>query len=121
MKTIKIIFFGILAYTLAAAVVLSSLHIRDIAANHNGATIKLAHRSVKARMDDVSAKAVSELHNHVEKTSVKAFMKSVVDHLQISRSRQTQSLLSEIERPFSVVLMEMLFMFRLAFAFAVAR
>lgn len=122
MNTVKIILATSLAYILAMAVVMSSLHIKDIVANNNEAAIQAAQqRTARAHMEDVSAKAMSELHNHVEKTMVKSLVKAMSDPAVVGRQRQTIEDAMESDRGLSVVLMEMLLMFRLSYAFALAR
>lgn len=121
MKTIKIIFFSILAYILATAVILSSLHARDLIANSNIAVNIDAGHSVKVHTDDVSAKSIADLHNHVDKTALKSFVKSASDQTILIRQRQTQDSLADVGRPLSVIVMEMIFMFRLTYALALSR
>lgn len=121
MKTIKIILLALLAYLLTTAVVLSSVHARDIIANNNSAAAVDATHSVRAHGDDVSAKAIADLHAHVDKAGLKTFSKSVTDQTVLVRHRQTHSDHDDRQRPFSVMIMEMLLMFRLTYAFALAR
>lgn len=121
MKIIKIIFLSVLAYTLATAVVLASVHARDIVANSNKIVHFDAVSTAKVHTDDVAAKAIGDLHNHVDKTFVKSMVKSVSEQATLIRQRQSLEDLDSIDRPLSVLVMEMLLMFRLSYASILAR
>ena len=120
MKTTKIILLSFLAYTVAFSVVLFSVHARDLAASNNGTVSVDTTHPVKLRIDDTSAKSVADLHSHVEKTVIKTFEKSTSDQTILIRQRQTSNSVSDTSRPLAVIMMEMLFMFRLTYAFALA-
>ena len=69
-----------IACTIAVAVFLLSLHSKDL--------VKYGRSIERPELKDVSAKAVAELHDHVEKKVVKSFSNSINDgQLQLSRSR----------------------------------
>lgn len=121
MKTIKIILLSMLVYLLATAVVLSSVHARDLVAHRNDVQSFDVARTTKTHVDDVSAKAIADLHNHVDKAGLKTFNKLATDQIVLVRHRQTQAEHQDTSRPLSVVIMEALLMFRLTYAFALAR
>lgn len=62
-----------LAYLLAAAVLVMSLHLKDLVHHREPVAPK------EARHHDVSKKATEELHDHVSKQVIKSFAKSVGD------------------------------------------
>lgn len=69
-----------IACIIATAVFLLSMHSKDL--------VKYGRAMERPELKDVSAKAVAELHDHVEKKVVKSFSNSINDgQLQLSRSR----------------------------------
>lgn len=115
MNPYKSLFYLIASAFLAVSVVLASLHLRDIVASINLQTFSDGTQATKtATTTDVSAKAIGDLHNHVDKTSLKTFSASA-DQAILSR-RQAEEFLEQIERPFSVIAIELLLMFRVAYA-----
>ncbi|HMR72929.1 MAG TPA: hypothetical protein PKD68_02875 [Candidatus Saccharibacteria bacterium] len=67
-----------IACAIAVAVFLLSLHSKDL--------VKYGRSIERPELKDVSAKAVAELHDHVEKKVVKSFSNSINDgQLQLSR------------------------------------
>ncbi len=62
-----------LAYLLAGAVLVMSLHLKDLVRHRDHTAFK------ETRYHDVSKKATEELHDHVSKQVVKSFAKSVGD------------------------------------------
>ena len=118
MVHIKTILLTTLAYFLGCSVLLSSVHAKDIVANTTIGQAVHASVSTKTHMDNISLKAIGDLHNHVDKTALKVFVKTFGDQAVMSRDRELKSLRATVERSFSVIVLEMLLMFRLAFAIA---
>lgn len=114
MQIIKITLATLLAYLLAFAVVLSCLHAKDLAA-YRAAT---AHVPIvgDSHATDLVAKAIGELHTHVDKTALKNIAKSFGDQTVLAYDRQLQQLRQRYPRTASTVLMEALLLFRIAAA-----
>lgn len=111
METIKNIILTTLTYLLAVAVVLSCLHVKDLAA-YKVSAAQLGTASVT----DVVAKALSDLHTHVDKTALKNIVKSIGDQTAMAYDRQLQILRDRNGRSVATVFMEALLLFRIAVA-----
>lgn len=87
MKTniLNIIFTALLAHLMSATVVLAHIHAKD--------AVSLANQQSVAKISggDITAKAVADLHHHIDKTSLK--MQSSEPATQ-ARIRELQPLLS---------------------------
>lgn len=70
-----------IACVIAVAVFMLSLHAKDL--------VKYGRVIERPELKDISAKAVAELHDHVEKKVVKSFSNSTINdgQLMLSRSR----------------------------------
>lgn len=112
---LKAILTTTLAYLLGTSVVLSSVHAKDLA-SHQTDLGKVPAGAVKIHTDDVSAKVVSELHNHVDKTVFKAFTKSTADQVTLATGREQRDARSRYQRSSATILMELSLITRLVFA-----
>lgn len=115
MNTLKTTFISLFASFLAVAVVLSGAHAKDIAASRNLKDDTLVKTMAKSP-SDVTAKAMSDLHNHVDKTTFKAFAKTSVDNQMLARERELKEGVIKLERTMSVRMLEMMLLFRFALA-----
>lgn len=121
MNKLKTTLTTIFSCLIACAVILSGAHAKEVvggrlAAKDDGA---LAKSTVKSS-GDAAAKAVGELHTHVDKTSLKVMAKSAVDSSILARERETKAGFAPLERTASIRFLEAIFMLRLALAGAVA-
>lgn len=116
--TIQPLFISILAYLIGCSVILSSVHAKDLASHQ--ADFNRAAATVRVHADDVSAKAIGELHNHVDKASVKAFAKTVGEQTAVGNERYLRSGRARYARSFATRVMEASLMFRLVYARALA-
>jgi hypothetical protein len=118
MNTAKTFIITALSSLITVAVVLSGAHAKDvvggriISKDDGGGIVKTTVKS----SSDVTAKAMSDLHNHVDKTALKTFAKSAVDNSVLAREREVKAGMVQLERTASIRLMEMMFMLKLAFA-----
>jgi len=93
MKTniFKIIFTALLAHLMCATVILAHLHAKD--------AVSLANQQSVAKLSggDLTAKAMSDLHHHIDKTSLKMQTSEVSTQARI---RELEPLNAEFERTF---------------------
>lgn len=99
----------ILAYVLCASVVLASAHAKDLAKHGSGDYI-----ASTGKPTDINAKALSDLHNHTDKTMLKSFAKAVSDTGMRARERELKADVSRIEKTLLNHLSEALLFWRLA-------
>lgn len=103
---------------IAMAVVLSGAHAKDVVGGRilskdDGSIVKTTVKT----SNDVAAKAISDLHNHVDKTALKTFAKSTVDGSSVlAREREVKAGLVQFERTTSIRFMEAILMLKLALA-----
>lgn len=116
MKTAKTIFLTTLTYLLATAVVLSCLHAKDLVGYR--VTLTKMNATTETRVGEIVAKAMSDLHTHVDKASMslKNIVKSIGDQTTLAYDRHLQTLRAKYGRNMAVILMETLLLFRIAFA-----
>ena len=114
MNTIKTTTTTLFASFIAIAVMLSGAHAKDIVGTRNAKDDTVVKTTAKTT--DVAAKAVSDLHNHVDKTTLKAFAKSTSDNSMLARERELKEGAIKIERTLSVRLLEMKLFLKFAFA-----
>lgn len=101
----------LLTATMALSVILAGVHAKDLVTPQTGKV--LAARS----SDDISKKAVSELHNHIEKVSTKSFGKTTADYTAIADRRSLKhQLIEDIVHDEQTVFQHMWFLLRFAVA-----
>lgn len=85
-KTLKVTFIALLAHLMCATVILAHLHAKD--------AVSLANQQSIAKISggDLTAKAMSDLHHHIDKTSLK--MQSSDNTATQARVRELQPLLN---------------------------
>ena len=111
-KTIKTVLVTIAAIFISTAVLLSSAHMKDVA---KGTMKDPTHDSgVTARTIDPVAKAMSDLHNHTDKQTLKNIS---MDNPQSARQRELQGVeKQERDRGITEIIEELIAFYRLAFA-----
>lgn len=84
MKTNNITYLlvSLFAYLMAGSVILAHTHATDVV---KGASHDAPNAVAKT---DVSAKAIADLHNHIDKTSLKNVMKTSADTTAAARRRE---------------------------------
>lgn len=85
-NTFKIISTALLAHIMCATVVLSHVHAKDAASLANQQSV------VKISGGDITAKAIADLHNHIDKTSLK--MQTADSNGTQARARELQPLVN---------------------------
>lgn len=113
-NTLKTLLISTLAYLITSSVILSSVHAKDLASQHSDKG-KVPTSASKVSTD-LSAKAISELHNHVDKTVFKAFAKSTSDQASLASGREQRMDRSRYQRTMGTRLMEASLIIRLVFA-----
>ena len=95
---------------MSLAVVMSAAHAKDVAR----ATHPIDVNGIISRPSDINAKAIGDLHNHIDKQTLKSIS---MDNPQAARERELKAV-NENGRERSVVEMieEMIAFYRLAFA-----
>lgn len=115
MNTLKTSFISIFACVITFAVTLSGAHAKDVVSTHNLSKDDGAIK-ITVKTSDVGAKALSDLHNHVDKTSLKSMSKTTAGDSILAREREAKADVIRVEHTLSIRLMELLLMFRMAFA-----
>ena len=111
-KTIKTVFVTIAALFISTAVLLSSAHMKDIVKG----TIKDPSHDAGAmtRSVDPVARAMSDLHNHTDKQTLKSIS---MDNPLSARQRELQGIEEEErDRGIAEIIEELFAFYRLAFA-----
>ncbi len=103
-----------LASLLAFAVVLTAVHAKDL--------VKYSDTLGDLQLNDLSKKAASDLHNHVDKQVLKGFVKQVGDGNDTLRQRDSRELADHASAPQSLseLLENLLLRWQVRFAFAFA-
>lgn len=111
-KTIKTIFVAIAALFISTAVLLSSAHMKDIV---KGAIKDPSHDTgAMTRSVDPVARAMSDLHNHTDKQTLKNIS---MDNPMAARERELKGIADEErDRGITEIIEEMVAFYRLAFA-----
>lgn len=102
---------AIIAYLLCGSVVLSGAHAKDLVkqSGHDNASATVKHSA-----GDITAKALSELHNHTDKTTVKNMAKATVHHRLAARERELKADVIKAEQSLSNYLEDTMLFWRLA-------
>lgn len=117
MNTIKSTTLSVFASFIACSVILSGAHAKDVVGMRHFAKDDTVLKTT-IKTTDVAQKALSELHNHVDKTSVKSMTKTTTLDTIMSREREAKAEFIRMQNALSVRIMEALFMLRLAIAHA---
>ncbi len=106
-----------LSSLLVVAVFLTATHAKDVLMSSALGILSSDTPAVRTH-DDISAKALSDLHSHVDKTMVKdpGMNKSFGDNAALAARRERDE--TEEEQPLSLKMIEMMLMVKLAYAYA---
>jgi len=108
--TIKTFLIAIAACFLSVAVILSSAHLKDVARAHSF----IETHAATFKITDTVAKAIGDLHNHVDKQTLKAIS---MDQPAAARERELKALNEEhASRNVIEMLEEMILFYRFAFS-----
>lgn len=110
------------AFAMVIAVILTATHAKDIAGS---AVLKIKTTTplddgLTRRIDDPVTKALSDLHNHTDKTMVKSLVKNISDNPAALSRRNNEPEAADIAS-FKTRVVEALLMWRMLFAFALSR
>lgn len=112
--TIKTLLISTLVYLMGSSVILSSVHAKDLASHHTDAHKALTTSSKVST--DLSAKAVGELHNHIDKTVFKAFAKSSSDQATVATRREEKQDGARAQNGIGTLMIEFSLITRILFA-----
>jgi hypothetical protein len=106
---LKTAFIACLAHLMAGTVVLSHMHAGDVVSH---SVSKDSLTQVTKSSPDLNAKAVGDLHNHIDKTMLKNIMKSAADSSTAASRRDLKPQQLEYEESILERLAAQFLMFR---------
>lgn len=102
--------FTLLACFMGLAVVLASAHAKDVVRASHPTDVA----TIISRPGDINAKAIGDLHNHIDKQTLKNI---AMDNPQAARERELKGVVDENRaRGIAEIIEEMVAFYRLAFA-----
>ncbi len=119
MKIIKTSLITLVASFISLAVILSAVHAKDLAGPSKERNSANVVRSAPG--NEVVAKALGDLHSHVDKQTLKVMTSTVSDQPILATHRDIKTLVSKEDRTLSDLATEWLLMFRLARAYVYAK
>ena len=114
--SLKTALIACFAHMIAGMVILSHMHAGDVVSHSSG---KEGMAQVTKTSPDLNAKAMGDLHNHIDKTTLKNVMKSAADSTAVSR-RDLQAQEVQFEETLLEKLAAQFLMFRVFLTLPVA-